>query len=50
MIEKLKSLNDKIRGGEAKDLRRREKASKKRKESRSKRVKAGRKFLGIKVK
>lgn len=45
MIEKLSSLNDKIRGGEASDLKRRERASKKRKEERSKRVKQGRRLF-----
>ena len=45
MIEKLSSLKDKIGGGERADLRKRESASKKRKEERSKRVKRGRKLF-----
>ena len=44
MIEKLKSLKDKVREVEQKDFERRERASLERKEERSKRVKSGRKL------
>ncbi len=50
MIEKLRSLKDKIGGGERSDLKKRERASKKRKKERSKRVKRGRKLVGGKNK
>ena len=44
MIEKLKSLKDKVREEEVKDLKTRETASKQRKKERVKRVKSGRKL------
>jgi len=50
MIEKLRSLKDKLRGGEQSDLKKRERASKKRKAERGKRVKRGRKLSRIKNK